>query len=296
MLRYGAATLAGLLVVCGVIAGIAVGSLAGDRIDDATGRAFGSVVSGSGDHVDVSWATPNGTRTDVFEVSGDPPRNGTRVEVAYDPDDPDVAFIPVSEELADRDRAWSALAFAATAAGLALLAAGWQLTSRNRLRHRPGRDVEVRRVQFSTGVSGRSWLETEALPHRWIPVHFDPVLVTLPSPTVVRLHGDPCFDRLVAASVDGRLLYPSGSVRTTEPNGRRLDNPAAPDDDAWRRARSVRTRSRLRNDALLAVPAPLVGLLWAFVDGGGLTSWLAVTAISAAGALFWGAIRGTDPT
>ena len=143
----------------------------------------------------------------------------------------------------------------------------------------------------------RSWLETEDLPRRWIPLYFDPVLVTLATPSTVTLHGDPRTQRLVAASVDGVTLYPSGLVARNEPRGRRVDNPSEIDPSVRSRAVSARGFGRqLRADAVLLVPTPVIGLLWAYLDGGGAWSWLGATVITATLALWLAALRGSDPS
>jgi hypothetical protein len=216
----------------------------------------------------------------------------TRTEVAYDPLEPSTVFIPGSTELAALDRATSGVAFSGLVAAVVLITGGWQVISRRRLHRRPGQPVQVRRVRVQSGLLTRSWLELDS-PLRWIPVHFDPVLVTLPAPTLVQLHGDPQRRGLAAAEVGGVWLDPSGPVRTTEPAGRRIDSPVRPDADAlanssWRR--------QLRVDAVLIAPAPVVGLLWVFLDGGGILTWACATTVTAALALWWAAMRGSDPT
>jgi hypothetical protein len=111
------------------------------------------------------------------------------------------------------------------------------------------------------------------------------------------LYGDPARDRLVAAEVAGVLLAPSGRVSTVEPRGRRIDNPASPDQHAVTRAASANRWSRqLRADAALLVPAPVVGLFWAYLAGGGGAVWLATTVITATFGLWWAALRGSDPS
>jgi hypothetical protein len=156
-------------------------------------------------------------------------------------------------------------------------------------------------VRWQAGLATRSYLETDTHPTRWIPVHFDPVLVGLPSPTVVRLHGDPLRDRLVAATVRGpdgdRPLVPSGQVRLTEPRGHRTDNASRPDATVGARAAArARMRRQLQADLPLVVPAPFLGLLWTYVDRGGFSTWAAVTALAAALGLWLAAVRGSDPS
>ena len=55
-------------------------------------------------------------------------------------------------------------------------------------------------------------------------------------------------------------------------------------------------RRQLRTDLVLTVPAPFVGLFWVFLDGGGVATWAGATVLVAALGLWWGALRGSDPT
>jgi hypothetical protein len=48
--------------------------------------------------------------------------------------------------------------------------------------------------------------------------------------------------------------------------------------------------------AALIVPAPLLGLVWAYLDQGGVPSWCGATALCATLASWFAAIRGSDPT
>ncbi len=196
------------------------------------------------------------------------------------------------------DRAASGVAFSGLIAAIVLITVGWQVISRRRLRRRTGQPMNVRRVRVQSGLMTRSWLELDSpapdsTTQRWIPVHFDPVLVTLPAPTTVQVHGDPRRRGLAAAEVDGVWLDPSGPIRTTEPRGRRIDSPTRPDPDA---RHDTSWRQQLRADSVLLTPTPVVGLLWVYLDGGGLATWMYATAMAATLALWWAALHGTDPT
>lgn len=313
-LRYGAGTSALVLGVCALIAGLSARTLgtAGAVVSAATSRGSGEVV-GAGQHsVQVRWRAPGGHRTDTVELAVRAPPVGTRTEVAFDPRDPSGVLMPGSTELAAVDRAGSGLAFSTLIVLLVLGTLGWQLLSRRWLPRRSAQVLPVRRVRVQSGLLTRSWLELDAapgqtpthpdparvrgVPVRWVPVHFDPVLVTAPAPVPARVHGDPLTRRLVAVEVDGTVLYPSGPVRAAEPAGRRIDSPAQPDDDAAGEAARAGWGRQLRADAVLLTPAPLVGLLWAFLDGGGVLTWAWATALAAALALWWAALRGSDPT
>ncbi len=296
-----------LLATTGIVllacAGIGVSSLltlhrSDTVIGAATARTVGEIVAVDGDSVALRWRPAAGAeRTDRVRLAAAAATVGTRTEVAYDPADPAAPLVPGSLVLADADRAASGVAFAAVVAAGVLVAAVWQPLRRARLRRLPGRPVALRRVRFQSGLLTRSWLETESTPRRWIPVHFDPLLVTLPAPAVVELHGDPRRGRLAAAWVDGRWLYPSGRVRRAEPRGRRTDNPSRPDDAAAERAAAAgRLGRRFRAGLPLVVPAPFVGLLWAYLDGGGAIAALAATVLAACLGLWSAALRGCDPS
>jgi hypothetical protein len=194
---------------------------------------------------------------------------------------------------AEAGRAVSGVVYPALVVVVVLGSGAWSWSRRAWLFRRPGRACQVRRVRVQRGLLMRSWLETEERPRRWIPVFFEPELLGLPSPVTARLHGN----RLVAAEIDGVRLYPSGRVLTTQPKGRRGDNPAQPDDYAPARAKAAaRWPRQLRVDSAPLVTAPVVGLFWAFLDGSGFPGWLGATAVSAA-LVFWSAaIRGSDPS
>lgn len=297
-LRYGLLTSALVLLVSAVLALVAGTAFASASavLASATQRSTGVVTAVDGDTVTLVWTPSGGTeRRDPVELGGPPPPVGTRTEVAHSPGGP--PLIPGAAVLADADRALSTLVLAAVVAALVPAVGIWQVLSRRRAGGQPPRTLDVGRVRIQAGLSSRSWLETATVPPRWIPLHFDPALPTLPSPAAVRLRGDPLTHRYVAAEIDGRTVPPSGPVRRSEPRGRRTDNPARPDASAAARgAASATLRRQLRADLPLAAPAPLVAALWAVVDGGGAGTWLAGTALLAALALFVAAVRGTDPT
>ena len=297
-LRYGTAASGLVLAVCGLLAAISVHTFltTGAAVNRSTERAQGQVVATRGSTVHVRWPGPEGERTDTVALAVEPPPVGTRTEVAFDPERVSAVLIPGSRELADLDRAASGAAVSILLTGGVLTAGAWHLITRSRVRRAPARAVALRRVRFQSGLLGRSWLETESPPQRWIPVHFHPALITLPAPASVLLHGDPQVDQLVGAVIDGVWVPPSGPVRAVEPRGRRTDNPTTPDADACHRAAGFDWRRQLRNDLILVVPAPFVGLFWVFLDGGGVATWAGATTLIAASGLWWAALRGSDPT
>lgn len=293
-LRYGVGTSALVLLACAVIAGLSAWTLGsvGERVAGATARSSGEVIRAEGRTIEIGWWAAGQHRTDTVALAVSAPPVGARTEVAYDPQEPATVFIPGSTELAALDRAASGVAFSGLVAAVVLITVGWQVISRRRLRRRPGQPMQVRRVRVQSGLLNRSWLELDS-PPRWIPVHFDPILATLPAPTSAQLHGALRRRGLAAAEIDGVWLDPSGPVRTIEPRGQRIDSPARPDADA---PAGISWPRQLRADAALIAPAPVVGLLWVFLDGGGVLTWACATTLTATLALWWAALRGSDPT
>jgi hypothetical protein len=287
--RHIALATALVLVVIAVLGGL---SLASYRAADGTlrvliARATGTVTGASAGAAVVTWAG----RSVTVAMSGSVPPVGTGTQIAYDPTDPATAIIPGAAVLTDADRSRDGVLFAGFLLVLVLLVDGWLLVSRWWVARRPGVALVVRRISMRRGLMARTWLETED--SRWIPVYFDPAVVTLPAPTSVLARGN----RLIAVEIPGTMLYPSGRVRRVEPAGRRTDSPVRPDEyTAGRAMATARWRHQLRVDAALLVPAPLIGILWAYLDDGGLLGWLGATAVTAALALWWAAIRGADPT
>lgn len=292
-----AALATGFVLVAGVLIGgwsLAAYRSAVAELRPLTGRGAGMVVGADGGSAVVAF---DGTRVTVPMTSV--PAVGTRTQVAFDPARRSDAIIPGAAVLTAADRARDGLLFAGLVAGLVLLVDGWLLASRWFVARRPGRQVSVRRISMRRGLLARTWLETD---DGWLPVYFEPDVLLLPAPSVVTVHGNRwaaarMLDPASGSSVEaGRMLYPSGRLRRTEPPGRRTDSPAEPDSYAAGRARAAgRLWRQLRVDAALAVPAPVVGVVWAYLDDGGVTGWLGASALAAALALWWAAVRGSDP-
>ncbi len=288
-----------MLAVCAVLAILCVLTLrsASRVVAAADERAVGEVVRVDGGSAVVRWTPAGGAeRTTDVALAVPPPAPGTRTEIAYDPATGAV-LIPGSEVLADADRALGGIVFVAVVAVGVLGLGGWRWTRAGWAARGAPRAAEVRRVTVQSGLLTRSWLESESSPPWWVPVHFDPTLVALPSPAPAVVHGAPVPRRWIAVDAAGVRLYPSGPVTRREPHGRRTDNPRTPGPDAAARAEQSRgLRRQLRTDLVFTVPAPFVGLFWVFLDGGGVATWAGATVLVAALGLWWGALRGSDPT
>ncbi|MFI9387565.1 hypothetical protein [Kutzneria sp. NPDC052558] len=300
--RHCLAAVALVLVVCGAVAAFSALTLSSARAElaplTARGQARVVAVGHDAETATITWTPPAAAPAQAtVELDATPPAVGATVPVGYDPANPSHAVIPGAAALIAADRSSGELLFIAITAVVMLLVTLVRFLSRLGLTRRGAVQVPVRRVRIQSGLLARSWLETEDIPRRWVPVYFEPALVTLPTPTTITFFGDPHRSRLVAARIDDTVLYPSGRVRHDDPHGRRVDNPSVVDDSV--RARTATTSGllpQLRADAVLIVPAPLIGFLWAFLDGGGVWSWLGATLITAALALWLAALRGSDPS
>ncbi|MEU1206503.1 hypothetical protein [Nocardia sp. NPDC005825] len=151
---------------------------------------------------------------------------------------------------------------------------------------RGSREAVVRRVRQQHRLVSRSWLEmTVDGRNRWLPVYFEPALVLLTQENA-EIGGR-------AVAVGGRRVYPSGRLRDSEPVGRLVDNPARPDPAALGRTGFGR---RVVLDAQSAVVGPFAGLLWVYVDGGGIGAFAGATVVAAGAATWLSAVRGSDPS
>lgn len=191
--------------------------------------------------------------------------------------------------------AWLPVADAVEAAALAVVVVGVVGETLYRLippvrAEPPMQPVTLRRVRAQRGLMSQSWLELDGLEvdgTGWLPVYFDPALVAMPSPT----HGH-AGPRTVQWS-DHRF-YGCGRARSREPRGRLIDNPTRPDAD--RAAEVSGMGRRLLLDAQFAVAAPLLGLLWVYLAGGGVGAFVGATCVGAIVALWRAAVHGSDPS
>ncbi len=281
-LRHGLAATGVVLFVCAVIALFSWLSYADKRgsLASLTSREIADVVSYSDGFVEVRW--PSGSARVAYE-DGDR-LVGRKAQVAFDPADPSRAVLPGSDLLVATDRALGGVTFPAAVALLVVFAGAVRVLPVRR-RGAPV-SVSVRRIRVQSGLMVRSWLEIDGAVERWVPVYYEPVLVTLPSPARVELRG-----RVFV--VDGVTVYPSGRVVTKHPRGRRVDNPARPDSQT---VAPVGLLPQLRVDSVFLAPAPFVGMFWAYLDGSGFVGWVTATVVAAALGLWWGAFRGSDPS
>jgi hypothetical protein len=144
-------------------------------------------------------------------------------------------------------------------------------------------------VVVRQGLLVRSWLELRtAGGERWLPVHWAPEVSALAPGSRVELRGDPDRRRPVLPIIDGAEIWPSGRLRERPPRGEQHAAAAEPGVRAgWGR--------QARVDLAPLLAAPLLGLLWAYVDESGAAGFVVATVVAAA-TLFWLLqLLGSDP-
>jgi hypothetical protein len=262
----------------------------------ASGRATVEAVGQPPDGRGVRLSIPDGsrTRTGVLEL----PRPatvavGTEIDAAYDPHSPvDATEVHVPGDAAYRrvqDLTFGVVAIALVLVVTTLLTALRFLAVARSRRAAPA-DVTAGRVVVRQGLVVRSWLELVTSGGvRWVPVHWSPELARLAPDTRIEVRGDPVRGRRVLPVVAGTELWPSGRVRGRTPRGeKQVTEPGeAPEKAGWGR--------QLRSDAVTLVVAPVLGVLWAFIDESGVGGFAVATGLSA-GLLWWlPQYLGSDP-
>jgi hypothetical protein len=219
---------------------------------------------------------------------------GAELLVGYDPTAPATGTLLVHTDGDAASSAVSDVVFGLVAVVVVLVAATAltvsRLLGRPRLRRRPVVGLTATHVVVRQGLLVRSWLELDTSAGlRWLPVHWAPELDRLAPGTRIEVHGDPARQLVVLPVVEGAEVWASGRVRSRAPRGdlrQAAVDPAATD---------VGLARQVRADGVLPFLAPVLGLLWAYLDRSGVPGFLVATALSAA-VLFWlPQLLGSDP-
>ncbi|TKJ19029.1 hypothetical protein A6V29_10710 [Blastococcus sp. CCUG 61487] len=291
-----------LVAVGAVLVGLLAAQLPGARapLADATATAVARVVDVGQPPDDrgvlVTFDGEDGEARTGRIVLAEPVavEPGAEVTVRYDPT---VAGGPSTTVYADGDattREVQDLVAGVVVVAVVLLVAAVStalvVLTRRRLRQRPVRALAATRLVVRRGLLVRSWLELETdRGSRWLPVFWAPELPGLAPGERVELRGNPVTDRLVLPVVAGAEVWPSGRLRDQAPRGeQRAPRPTDVAPPAGL-ARQVRV------DLVAVFVAPLLGLVWAYLDEGGLASFAGGTALSAAGVFWFFQRLGSDP-
>jgi hypothetical protein len=269
----------------------------------ATARATATVKSsGLGDdrrEIELTWTDSGGTQH-TSTVHSARPSNiapGSQVVVRYQPNDPTKVFV-TGDDTTTRvaDLIFGIVLSALLVLGVLALSA-IHVARRRIAERRPATSMPVSYARSRFGITRRAWLPAEDAGQTWwVSVHWDPVLDTLGPGEKALVHGRPARDRVVTFDIEGTHVWQAGRRRSRPPRGD-VDREGV---DPERTDRVVGTdiplTRQFRADAGLLAAAPIIGLLWAYVDDGGKVSFLLATVLAGA-ALFWvPTVRGSDPT
>lgn len=218
---------------------------------------------------------------------------GARISVIYNPDRPSVLYSRGDATAAVVGNLINGLLLIGLITLVCVVVTLVRLLRRRRLAGRPTHPVQIIRSKRRRGLSDRSWLRVDAGDREvWVPVYWEPALERVSGPegdpVAATAHGSPLRDALISVEVGGATLWPSGRRRTEPPRGTEMDLDEPPHD--------VSLLRQVRGDIAVVLLAPILGLLWAYVDESGPGGFAFATAVCA-GVLFWlPATYGSDPT
>ncbi|MBA3525039.1 MAG: hypothetical protein H0T85_10935 [Geodermatophilaceae bacterium] len=242
--------------------------------------------------IDVTFTAADGSdRTGRLTL--DSPQDvplDVRILIAYDPTDPATVYAEGDAATATVDDLVNGLIVVVLVVLVAVAVTVVRVVRRRRLETAPTVTVSVRRERYRRGLTDRTWLvaDTGRGP-AWFPVYWDHAVESIgEDPTSVLAHGSPTADALVAFEVGTTMLWPSGRRRDSPPKGTQRELPP--------QTPRVTLLRQVRADGVMVFLAPLMGLLWAYVDGSGPAGFVFATFLSA-GVLFWlPSVQGSDPT
>lgn len=268
----------------------------------ATVTAVG-VVDGT-ETTTVKWTDATGVARTGFPVYAQHhgPQVGDRIELRYVPGRP--AHVYTSGDATDRELTsinGSVVLVVIVVVGAAAAVAVRIARRRLAARRSPTR-VLATPVHVRLGLIHRAWLLlTDGDRELWLPVCWDTAVAGLLAETPVLLRGR-LGRGLCVVDTDDASLWASGPLRRRLPLGRhiavtaRWSKGAASKRTAGDATAPVPLRRQARGDAALVLAAPLLGLLWAYVDVLGPVGFALATAIFA-GILIWApSMYGSDPT
>lgn len=307
---------AGLLPL--LVVGTAVLVLLGVRfaetaapLREATGRALATVErSGLGEDgrgVQLSWTEGEVRRTGVVRAAG--PGSvpvGARVDVRFVPGDPTRVYATGDETSARLRDLGFGMVLLGTVLLVAVAVSAVHVARRSAAERRPGSTMPATYARSRRRLLRRSWLVLRDQGRElWMPVHWDPALTRAAAGTPAVVHGRPGRDRVLAVELGGGTVWQAaGRVRSEPPQGEiTMAEPARPASGSRRAGTAddappagTGIGRQLRADGAVLVAAPMIGLLWAYMNDSGLDSALAATVLSAAVLLWLPTLLGSDPT
>jgi hypothetical protein len=283
----------------------------------------------------IDWTDGHGTKhtSRIGFPASSHPVAGARVQLRYVPGNPSRAYSDGDSTFNRANNLVAGVLYVALVLLVVLVLTAVRVWRRLAVARRPGTKVKLSRVRTRFGLIQRSWLVASAgSRERWVPVFWEPQLTGLLADTPCVVHGDLQTGGSVVVDIDGVRLWSSGRMRSDPPRGRQFPNagtykrpgrgadvpakrPRSGTDVPAKRPRSgtdlpakrprsgtdvergesVSLRRQALGDGALVILAPILGVLWAYINGQAAAGFGVATAVLA-GVLFWvPSYFGSDP-
>lgn len=268
-------------------------------VNAATAHTRATVVASQlgADHqeIDLSWTDNRSVQhTSRLHFPGSGKiAAGTGVDLRYDPDDTSRVFVTGDDtSVRLRDLVTDILTLFVVVL-VALLTTVIRIGRRRAAERRAPVDRQMSVAHSRRGLTTRTWLtETDGGQTWWLPVYWDPALDRLDPDRRCPVHGAATARGLWIAEIDGTPVWPAGRRRIRAPRGE-VTHMSTPRPEG---PRQISLRRHLRGDLAVTFAAPLLGLLWAYVDNSGANGFWTSTVVLA-GVLFWiPSVYASDPT
>lgn len=259
----------------------------------ATGTVTSTGLGAAGLQVAVAYTDAAGS-PQTGRLTLDVPRDiplQTSIRIAYDPQRPAAVFAAGDGVTTAVNNIVNGMLILVLVLVGAVVTTAVRLLRRARLAQRPTAQVLLRRTKYRRGLAERSWLVLNTVRGSvYVPVYWDPALERFGEAQAAALvHGSPVEDALLAFEVQGQTVWPSGRRRLDPPRGVERDVAPQP-------GRPVSLLRQVRTDVIPVFFAPVLGLLWAYIDQSGPAGF-AFASLAAAGVLFWlPTVYGSDPS
>ncbi|HVX47330.1 MAG TPA: hypothetical protein VHC49_25785 [Mycobacteriales bacterium] len=285
-------------------------STAGIRSTTETARGTVTTIDSSGGTRDakVRWRDRNGTShvTAVKFPGARAPKAKDRVVVHYLPGRADRVYVEDDTSYAKAATLLTSETYLLGVLIIVAITTAVRIWRRISTQRRPTTTVPTTRVRSKLGLIQRNWLIfTDNGRERWMPVYWEPELSDLLDDTPCAVHGDLNRNSLVSVEIGDRIIWPAGRIRTRAPRGQHTSNAGTyskgalrkrASDPAWEPAAQLSMRRQARVDGVLAVAAPFLALMWAYINGTGVVG-LMISFVVLATIVFWlPSVYGSDPT
>lgn len=279
-------------------------------LDAATASATATVssvhIDGASAVTTLAWSDSGGHRhtTTVALRAGNAPEVGASTTLHYVPGDPGRAYVGGDAPTRRLDAVVGGAEVVLLLLIVGIGATAVRIVRRRRASRRRAVRATATRVRVRVGLITRMWLAiADDRGELWLPVYWEPVLCDVLADAPCTLRGAAAAG-LTVVEIDGQAIWASGPARRRVPKGGHTAAGGRWSKNALaRRAREgfvphqpISLRRQARHDVLLVLAAPVLGLLWAYLENLGPAGF-GIATVVLAGVLFWApAMWGSDPS